>query len=86
MLAHLEKKDDKRGQDPSLVLKKVSVTRWFASADAIKALSEGYSSFQRALKAIAGDNKKKPEMVHEAKCLLNDLEKKKVLSWQFSGL
>lgn len=40
-----------------------------------KALSHG--SFQKALQVIAEDVKQKPETIHEAKCMLNDMSKKK---------
>lgn len=59
-----------------LVLKRVTGTRWCERADATKALSYGYSSFQKALSVIAEDVKQKPETIHEAKCLLQDLSKK----------
>ena len=51
-------------------------TRWCERADAAKALSYGYSSFQKALSVIAEDVKQKPETIHEAKCLLQDLSRK----------
>ena len=60
----------------TLVLKRVTGTRWCERADATKALSHGYSSFQKALSVIAGDVKQKPETIHDAKCLLQDLSKK----------
>jgi hypothetical protein len=59
-----------------LVLKRVTGTRWCERADATKALSYGYSSFQKALSVIAEDVKQKPETIHEAKCLLQDLSRK----------
>lgn len=46
MLNNLQKK---AGPDKELVVKRVSDTRWSARADATKALSCGYSSFQKAL-------------------------------------
>ena len=39
-------------------------------------LSYGYSNFQKALSVIAEDVKQKPETIHEAECLLQDLSKK----------
>ncbi|GBP51433.1 hypothetical protein EVAR_37269_1 [Eumeta japonica] len=66
---------DERKQDSSLVLKRVSDTRWCARADATKALANGYNSFQKALQYIAGDETQTSQAIHEAKCLLNDLEK-----------
>lgn len=39
-----------------LVLKKVNDTRWSARADETKALSKGYSTIQKTLQTIAGDN------------------------------
>ena len=57
----------------TLVLKRVTGTRWCART---KALYHGYSSFQKALLVIAGDVKQKPETIHDAKCLLKDLSKK----------
>ncbi|GFR10080.1 uncharacterized protein TNCT_578021 [Trichonephila clavata] len=75
MLKHLEKGDERK-QDPSLVLKRVSDTRWYARADATKALANGYNSFQKALQSIAGDETQTSQAIHEAKCLLNDLAKK----------
>ncbi|XP_071044441.1 uncharacterized protein [Parasteatoda tepidariorum] len=75
MLKHLEKGDERK-QDPSLVLKRVSDTRWCARADATKALANGYNSFQKALQSIACDKTQTSQAIHEAKCLLNDLAKK----------
>ena len=46
-------------------------TRWCERADATKALSYDYSSFQKALSV-----KQKPETIYEAKCLLQVLSKK----------
>ena len=60
-----------------LFLKRVTGTRWCERGDATKALSYNYSSFQKALSVIAEDAKRKPETIHEAKCLLQDLSKKK---------
>ena len=60
-----------------LFLKRVTGTRWCERADATKALSYGYNSFQKALLVIAEDVKQKPETIHEAKCLLQGLSKKK---------
>ena len=57
-------------------LKRVTGTRWCERADATKALSYGYSSFQKMLSVIAEDVKQKPETIHEAKYLLQDLSKK----------
>ncbi|GBP70482.1 Zinc finger MYM-type protein 1 [Eumeta japonica] len=74
MLKHLEKGDERK-QDSSLVLKRVSDTRWCARADATKALANGYNSFQKALQSIAGDETQTSQAIHEAKCLLNDLGK-----------
>ena len=59
-----------------LFLKRVTGTRWSEWADATKALSYGDSNFQKALSVIAEDVKQKPETIHEAKCLLQDLSKK----------
>ena len=59
-----------------LFLKRVTGTRWCERADATKVLSYGYSSFQKALSVIAEDVKQKPETIHEAECLLQDLSKK----------
>ena len=50
-----------------LFLKRVTGTRWSEREDATKALSYGYSSFQKALSVIAKDVKQKPETIHEAK-------------------
>ena len=58
----------------ALVLKRATGTRWCARADATKAL---YSSFQKALSVMASYAKQKPETIHEAKCLLKYLSKKK---------
>lgn len=76
MLEHLEDKDGERHQNSTLVLKRATGTRWSARADAIKALSYGYSSFQTALQVIAEDVNQKPDTKNEATCLLNDLSKK----------
>ncbi|XP_071035399.1 uncharacterized protein [Parasteatoda tepidariorum] len=75
MLKHLEKGDERK-QDPSLVLKRVSDTRWCARADATKALANGYNSFQKALQSLAGGETQTSQAIHEAKCLLNHLAKK----------
>ncbi|GBP21478.1 hypothetical protein EVAR_12079_1 [Eumeta japonica] len=58
---------------------RVSDTRWCARADATKALANGYNSFQKALQSIAGDETQTSQAIHEAKCLLNDLGKMKML-------
>ena len=76
MLENLQDKDGERQQNSTLVLKRATGTRWSARADAIKAFSQGYSSFQMALQVIAEDVNQKPDTIHEAKCLLNDLSKK----------
>ena len=60
-----------------LFLKRVTGTRWCERADATKALSYDYSSFQKALSVIAEDVKQKPETIHEVECRLQDLPKKK---------
>ena len=60
-----------------LFLKRVTGTRWCQRADATKALSYSYSSFQKALSVIAKDVKQNPETIHKSKCLLQDLSKKK---------
>lgn len=60
----------------TLVLKRVTGTRWCERADATRALSHGYSSFQKALSILAEDVKQKPETIHDAKCLLKDLSKR----------
>ena len=71
----------------ALVLKRATGTRWYARADATKALYNGYSGFQKALTVMASDAKQKPETIHEAKCLLKDLSKKETaLLCLFSGL
>lgn len=75
MLKYLQDNDEKQ-QGSTLVLKRVTDTRWCARADATKALSQGYSQFQKALKAIAENVDQNPETIHEAKCLLKDLSKK----------
>lgn len=75
MFKHLEKGDERK-QDPSLVLKGVSDTRWCARADATKDLANGYNNFQKALQSIAGDETQPSQAIQEAKCLLNDLAKK----------
>ncbi|GBP16684.1 Zinc finger MYM-type protein 1 [Eumeta japonica] len=77
--AQTSRKGDERKQDSSLVLKRVSDTRWCARADATKALANGYNSFQKALQSIAGDETQTSQAIHEAKCLLNDLGKMKML-------
>ena len=59
-----------------LFLKRVTGTRWCERANATKALSYSYSSFQKTLSVIAEGVKQKPETIHEAKCLLQDLSKK----------
>ena len=59
-----------------LFLKRVTGTRWREQADVTKALSYGYSSFQKALSVITEDVKQKPETIHEAECLLQDPSKK----------
>ena len=59
-----------------LFLKRVTGTRWCERADVTKALSYGYSSFQKALSVIAEDVKRKPQIIHESKCLLQHLSKK----------
>ena len=76
MLENLQNKDGEREQNSTLVLKRTTSTRWSARADAIKALSHGYSRFQRALQVMAEDVNQKPETIHEANCLLNGLSKK----------
>ena len=43
------------GTQSTLVVKKVSGTRWSARSDATKALSKGYRCFQEALKFISED-------------------------------
>lgn len=63
-------------QGSALVVKRASATRWCARADATKALSRGYNSFQKALQVIAEDGTQKPETIHEAKCLLNKMAMK----------
>ncbi|CAH0405833.1 unnamed protein product [Chilo suppressalis] len=75
MLKHLEN-DDEHKQFSSLVLKRVSDTRWCARTDATKALSQSYNSFQKALQSIVGDETQPSQVIHEARCLLKDLEKK----------
>ena len=59
-----------------LFLKRATGTRWCERADATKALSSDYSSFQKALSVIVEDVKQKPETIREAECLLQDLSKK----------
>lgn len=75
MLQSLETQDELK-QSSFLVPKKVSDTRWCARADATKALSKGYKSFQKALQSIVDDKTQTPQLIHEAKCLLKDSEKK----------
>ncbi len=75
MLKHLKKGDESK-QYSSLVLKRVSDTRWCARVDATKALAKGYNCFQNALQSIEGDETQRSQVMHEAKCLLKDLEKK----------
>ncbi|GBP90249.1 hypothetical protein EVAR_89368_1 [Eumeta japonica] len=65
--AQTSRKGDERKQDSSLVLKRVSDTRWCARADATKALANGYNSFQKALQSIAGDETQTSQAIHEAK-------------------
>lgn len=74
MLKHLEKGDAFK-QSSSLVLKRVSDTRWCVRADAAKALSKGYNSFQKALQSIADDEIQTSQAIHEARYVLKDLEK-----------
>ena len=69
-----------------LFLKRVTGTRWCERADATKALSYGYSSFEKALSVIAENVKQNPETIHEAKCLLQNLSKKETASKKSSGL
>ena len=79
MLQCVEDSDNEYQQESALVLKRVNDTRWCARADASKAVSEGYSSFQKASQVIDEDMKQKLQVIHEAKCLLNDLSKKEIL-------
>ena len=44
--------------------------------DATKSLNQSYRNFKNALDEVATDGNQKPETIHEAKCLLNDLSKK----------
>ncbi|GFQ91165.1 uncharacterized protein TNCT_286361 [Trichonephila clavata] len=71
MLLHVE--DSK---DYDLVVKRINDTRWCARVDATMTLSIGDSSFQKALHVIAEDMTLKLQVIHEAKCFLNDLSKK----------
>ena len=75
MLQCVEDSDNEYQQESALVLKRVNDTRWCAIADATKAVSEGYSCFQKALQVINGEMNQKPQVIHEAKCLLNDVSK-----------
>lgn len=75
MLKYLKDEvDDCQGS--TLVVKRANTTRWCARADATKALSRGYSSFQKTLQDITDDVNQKPETIHEARCLLNKMSKK----------
>ena len=59
-----------------LFLKRVTGTRWCERTSVTKALSYGYSSFQKALSVIAEDMTQKLETIHQAECLLQDPSKK----------
>jgi hypothetical protein len=57
------------------VVKRVCDTRWYAHADATKAVHRGYSSIKNALEVLQDDNMQKPETCLEAKGLVLNMEK-----------
>ncbi|EFN70695.1 Zinc finger MYM-type protein 1, partial [Camponotus floridanus] len=59
--------------DSNLVPKRLSETRWSARADAIKALSLGYSCFRNALEELKIDCSQKQTTRIEAQCFINSL-------------
>ena len=63
------------GTQSTLVVKKVSDTRWSARSDATKALSKGYRCFQEALKFISEDGNQKTDTHYEAITILKHLSK-----------
>ena len=63
------------GTQSTLVVKKVSDTRWSARSDATKALSKGYRYFQEALKFISEDGNQKTDTHYEAITILKHLSK-----------
>ena len=70
MLQYLEAES---GTQSTLVVKKVSDTRWSARSDATKALSKGYRYFQEALKFISEDGNQKTDTHYEAITILKHL-------------
>lgn len=57
------------------VLKSLSETRWSARADASKALMLNYDNVRLSLKQLAASDRQPPAAVHDAKSLLNKLDK-----------
>lgn len=60
----------------ALVLKQQ--IRWSPTADATMDTNKSkcYNSFRNALGNIIADDNQKPEMIHEVKCLLQEMSKK----------
>ena len=63
------------GTQSTLVVKKVSDTRWSARNDATKALSKGYRCLEEALKLISEDGNQKIDARYEAIIILKHLSK-----------
>ena len=56
------------------VVKRLCTTRWYAQADATKALVSGYSTIRVALQKLRDDAVQKPECRLESECLANMMD------------
>jgi hypothetical protein len=58
-----------------LTVKSLCKTRWSARADAVKALSDGYTEIKFALNVVADDDKQKAAVRHEARSLSHSMDR-----------